>query len=302
MAWLVWHVGPKNIAEVLSGTDLRLFGFALLFYFPTILIRIWRWRIILRSIGVEYGFARAGQGYLIGILIGLATPGRIGEFARAVFLRNDCGVPLTRGLPTVLADRLFDFLVLVPFAVLAIVSLGSTDARSAWAAVAVVVVSLALGLAFILHTPTIDRIRGFVARIAPQSAIAAKFSELLEETNKGFRQIRPATFMMALSATIIAFAFFYAECFVLASSLGMTVTPVAPAFAISLGILVSMVPLSISGIGTRDAAVVAYLSLYAVPSTMAIGFSLLWFLAFYGMNATLGTIAWLARTFAPSRP
>jgi hypothetical protein len=62
-----------------------------------------------------------------------------------------------------------------------------------------------------------------------------------------------------------------------------------------------MVPLSISGIGTRDAAVIAYLSLHAVPPVTAIEFSLLWFLAFSGMNTTLGAIAWLARTYAKLR-
>jgi uncharacterized protein (TIRG00374 family) len=139
-----------------------------------------------------------------------------------------------------------------------------------------------------------------LARMAPKSRVGAQISELLDETNRGFRQIRPLAFVHALSATAVAFVFFYAECFIIAKSLGMEVTPIAPAYAISLGILVSMVPLSISGIGTRDAAVIAYLSLYAVPPAMAIGFSLLWFLAFYGMNAFLGTVAWLLRNYAKS--
>jgi uncharacterized protein (TIRG00374 family) len=300
LAWLIWHLGPDEILSALSRTDLALFACAFLFYFPTILIRIWRWRIILRCNDIEYGFARAAQAYLIGILIGLATPGRIGEFSRAMFLRNDVGVPLVRGLPTVLADRLFDFLVLIPIAGLALISLGPAQAKSGWMAVGVLAGGLGLGLLLILHTPTIKRLRMLLARMAPKSRVGAQISELLDETNRGFRQIRPLAFVHALSATAVAFVFFYAECFIIAKSLGMEVTPIAPAYAISLGILVSMVPLSISGIGTRDAAVIAYLSLYAVPPAMAIGFSLLWFLAFYGMNAFLGTVAWLLRNYAKS--
>lgn len=244
---------------------------------------------------------RAGQAYLIGILIGLATPGRIGEFSRAVFLKNDCGVPLTRGFPTVLADRLFDFLVLIPFAVLALISLGPAEAKSGWTAVAVLVGGLGLGLLLTLHNPTIDRLRKLVVRVAPGARIGEKLSELLVETNRGFRQIQPLTFVLALSATVVAFVFFYVECFIIAKSLGMGVAPIAPAYAISLGILVSIVPLSISGIGTRDAAVIAYLSLHAVPSATAIGFSLIWFVAFYGMNATLGSITWVVRNYSAPR-
>jgi hypothetical protein len=301
LAWLLWHLGPEKIAAVISGTDLWLFVAATALYFPTIVLRIWRWQILLRALGVSYGFVPAGQGYLIGILIGLATPGRVGELTRAVFLKHDCGVPLVRGMPMVLVDRLFDFLVVLPFGVLALVSFGPADAGSAWTAVAGLVAVMALGLGLILHKPSVDRLRLLVARILPGARIGLKVAELLAETNRGFRQIRPAIFVLALSATVAAFALFYLECFIIAKSLGMEATPLATTYAISLGTLVAMVPLSISGIGTRDGAIVAYLGLHGVPSPVAIGFSLLWFVAFYGMSAILGTIAWGARNFTSPR-
>lgn len=58
-----------------------------------------------------------------------------------------------------------------------------------------------------------------MARAAPNSRIGGKLLELLEETNRGFRQICPLTFVLALLATVVAFVLFNVECFIIAKSL-----------------------------------------------------------------------------------
>jgi len=51
-------------------------------------------------------------------------------------------------------------------------------------------------------------------------------------------------------------------------------------------------PISVSGLGTREAAVVAFLGIHGVPAELALGFSLLVFATFYVASGVLGAIAW----------
>lgn len=302
LVWLFWHLGPHEILSAISRTDMRLFALAALLYIPTLVLRVWRWQWLLRCIGVRYQFVPACQGYLIGILIGLATPGRVGEFSRAIFLRQDRAVPLARGLPMVLADRLFDFLVVLPLGILALVSFGPVAADSVWIAVAVLVVMMLGGLGIILRASAVDRVRRFVGMVASGTRYGSKVSELLLEMHQGFRQIRLGVFALALLATAAAYLIFFLECYLIAKSLGIEVTPLTTTYAISVGTLVAMIPVSISGVGTRDAAIVAFLALHSVPSASAIGFSLLWFVAFYGLSGVLGAAAWGMKNFISRRP
>ena len=47
------------------------------------------------------------------IYIGFVTPGRLGEFVKAVYLKSDKGLSLSKGMSSVLVDRLFDLYLLI---------------------------------------------------------------------------------------------------------------------------------------------------------------------------------------------
>jgi uncharacterized membrane protein YbhN (UPF0104 family) len=58
--------------------------------------------------------------------------------------------------------------------------------------------------------------------------------------------------------------------------------------------LVELIPISVSGIGTRDAAVVFFFSVLGIGSAEAVSFSLIYLIFGTYFNALVGFIAWLA--------
>ncbi len=63
-------------------------------------------------------------------------------------------------------------------------------------------------------------------------------------------------------------------------------------YAAAIGSLVTLLPVSISGLGTREAAIIAYLGAQGVTSEGALGFSLLVFFTFYIAGGIIGAAAW----------
>ena len=47
------------------------------------------------------------------LYIGFVTPGRLGEFIKAVYLKSDKGISLSKGMSSVLIDRLCDLYLLI---------------------------------------------------------------------------------------------------------------------------------------------------------------------------------------------
>ena len=82
------------------------------------------------------------------------------------------------------------------------------------------------------------------------------------------------------------------RCYLLALALGLKTSFIQISFAVALGSLVTLLPISISGLGTREAAIVAYLGTAGVPAEMALSFSLLVFLTFYVAGGLMGAVAW----------
>ncbi len=78
----------------------------------TFFLRVLRWKIILKGI-CDIGFWQAFHPTMIGFMMNCVLPGRVGELARPVLLRQKRGVPITTGLSTVAAERIFDMISLI---------------------------------------------------------------------------------------------------------------------------------------------------------------------------------------------
>jgi uncharacterized protein (TIRG00374 family) len=80
--------------------------------FATFTLRTLRWQIILGNIE-RIKFWQAFHPLMIGFMVNCVLPGRVGELARPVLLKQKRGVSVTTGIATVAAERIFDIAVLI---------------------------------------------------------------------------------------------------------------------------------------------------------------------------------------------
>lgn len=78
----------------------------------SLLIRVLRWQIILESTK-HLNFLKVFHPLMIGFMLNLILPGRVGEIARPAILNKKEGVPFTVGLASVAMERLFDLILLI---------------------------------------------------------------------------------------------------------------------------------------------------------------------------------------------
>ena len=102
---LLSYLAEVNYLWVIPSVLLALFSFV---------IRAIRWRIMLET-AKKLSFWRAFHPMMIGFMINCVLPGRVGEIARPVILQKKENVPFSTGLATVVAERVFDFSLLVVF-------------------------------------------------------------------------------------------------------------------------------------------------------------------------------------------
>jgi glycosyltransferase 2 family protein len=85
---------------------------SVLFVVFSFMLRAIRWRIILDSTR-RIGVWRAFHPMMIGFMINCILPGRVGEVARPVILQKEEKIPFATGLATVVAERIFDLILLI---------------------------------------------------------------------------------------------------------------------------------------------------------------------------------------------
>lgn len=92
---------------------------ALLVALLSLVFKVIRWQIILGK-APKIDFWQAYHPMIIGFMLNCVLPGRVGEVARPIILRQKTGIPFSTGIATVAAERVFDLLLLVVLFVLVV--------------------------------------------------------------------------------------------------------------------------------------------------------------------------------------
>ncbi len=85
--------------------------------FLNYLIRFAKWQYYLRRIGVDLSHTQSFGVFLAGFTL-TATPGKIGEAVKGVFINDIDGTPLAKTVPVVVSERVTDLLAMIVLAAL----------------------------------------------------------------------------------------------------------------------------------------------------------------------------------------
>lgn len=206
-------------------------------------MRAWRWQLLLRLQGVRVGLVWAYRVFMTSFFLGVLTPGRIGEMGRALFLKQE-GHELGRSLVRVAIDRAIDAAVAVGLAV------GVFAFRA---------LPLSVGATTLVAGATATR-RARWARVG--SVIADEIRCL---TVPGITPV--------LAVAVAAWLVYCAAILLLARGMTLPVGFSDTIGLVSIGAVAAFLPISVAGLGTREAALVALAEPFGLTREQALAFS-----------------------------
>lgn len=287
---LLARVNLAQVGNIFREANLWLILAAVLTILPLILVKTIRWQGVLRAQATQLQTWPAFITYFASLFIGFLTPGRLGEFVRALQVSQACKVSSAKAFSSVLADRLFDLYALLCVGGTALVILAASKAEYIVLTGSVVLITFPLFL--FIHNKTFAWLQHFGLKLGRPGRKLFSVGGWLYEMRLGLRQLDVSGLAAAVGLTILAYAIFFGQCYLLARALNLTVGFVTISYAVALGSLVTLLPISISGLGTREAVIVAYLGTVGVTAESALSFSLLVFLTFYVGGGLIGAMAW----------
>lgn len=248
-----------DIYEILSifiNSNIFLIAICLILVPALFSIRVFKWDVLLRSVGMKHTFQTLFRVSLIGIFYGMITPGKAGEIARAYYLKSDKSITV----PTIICDKLIDILVLIILSALAILFFFS-DAN-------IYSLMVVLVLLFVLMTILLlnERIIYFLlSLIGADNQSKSQFIETLHSIRNDLRLL---TKLILLSLCYYIFALILAV--IILKSLSASID-LRIAFIYPIIVLMGNIPITISGFGLRE--YVTVLCFEELDQNPAIGFS-----------------------------
>lgn len=268
-AWILWKVDWKTAAASLRALKpaylaayVGCFGFMAL-------LRVIRLRLCVKRVGGGLSFVDAYLATLEPAFVGVVTPGRVGELTRIAHLKEVLTLQLSVSI--VGLERIMDLAILFAFGVGGSIYIFAPSIR------AVAPVAICAGLLLIYWV-----FRAFHRAAALLRRIFALLSRI-----QLFGNDFPGTLMVAMQQAAQATAFpmlvlgavcillNLAQIFLLGQAFGFRADKIVVCFAYIVATLLSLLPISPSGLGTREATYIYIMAQQGIAKEQALLFALL---------------------------
>lgn len=272
-------------------------GIALLFVLT--LLKAQRWRTIVAGQGVAMGLGRAFRIYAASLYLGVVTPGHVGDFAKSLYLTNR-GLSPGRAIMSSVADRLFDIIMLFVISFLSLMLFpGIVRNQMLLGALFLAAAGAAVAAFFFRRDILVRLMKRFVAALPGEKmrgGLDRAITEGLDEFPAAAGKRLPAIATLTLAAWTAHYAYFV----IFAAALGVGASVSVIMVCVSAAIIASLVPVSISGLGTRDFVLILIFARSGLGREAAVAFSFSFILSYLVLGTT-GFISWLTAPFDAPR-
>jgi uncharacterized membrane protein YbhN (UPF0104 family) len=238
---LVKDIDLNRFKEVISGTNILYYSIASILYLPITFLKSYRWKKIMEVQQINYGTSDAFHMYGASTLLGLATPGKLGDFSKIAYLKKD-NHSFGKAFLGSMLDKIFDLAFVIVFSIvlylffpLPLVIAVNYKKIILWGIAAVLVAGALVAL---LYAKKKEMMKNFI-------------SEIIYD----LKSFSIGSSAIIFSITAIAWMIYFAMMYLIAMSIGFDKNAgfMHISFAVALALMSSLIPISMIGIGTRDA-------------------------------------------------
>ena len=286
LVYILFHVDIPKVASVLKRTQWGPFILAFLLLVPLYGIKALRWRRILAWQNIRYSRRDALLAYLSANFIALVTPGRIGEAVKAFYIKQDTGLGIARALPSVILDRFFDLYVVGAIASVGMARLSVSSRLGTWR-------YLLLGLLVLIPLVLLNAsARGYFLRKVKDLRLGGRWNQAICDLSSELCAFRARDLVLPFVQTIAAYGIMFWASQILALAAGLPLSFLSVAMFVSIANAISFIPISVAGLGTRDACFIFLFSTVGRPKEEALAFSFLFFCVFVLGGGLMGFLAY----------
>ncbi|OGJ55149.1 hypothetical protein A2880_04665 [Candidatus Peribacteria bacterium RIFCSPHIGHO2_01_FULL_49_38] len=252
--WILSRIDFREIFLHIRSAKISSLFIAYMLIFAMYGAKTLRWHTLANNAGGTMKLQDSWRIFNIGVFLGNITPGKIGEFGRAAYLKKH-GVSLPRALAIALIDRLADVIVIGFLALFGMWHLFGTQ----WS--------------FVLGGMAMTMIiTGFLAR----------------KTGMG---IQLKTISIIMFWTLCSWLIYFIWTLLLARSIGIDLRAITLVSALTITGIVSLLPIAPAGLGTRDAALLTLLTPFGIQAEQTVALAFMMFIGIL-FSSMLGGWYW----------
>ncbi|MBI2672601.1 flippase-like domain-containing protein [Candidatus Woesearchaeota archaeon] len=286
LIYLIYDIGFSKIINAVKGADIYYLIFGVVLTPIFVLPLAFKWHRILKKQGFNLNFLYVLKIYYIGAFYGFITPSRAGSLMRAYYLKNKTKRKLVECASGIVAERIMDLFSVFIFAFLGVIFI----IKSNFNLKPILIISFLVFFTLIwifMRKKRAMFLLGLLYRHLVPEHIKDKTDNSLNTFYDSLPKLRKLASIFLL--TIFSWIFLYLQTFIFAKAFHITSIPFYIFVSlISIGTVVATIPISVSGLGTRELTLINLFGLFNVNPEAVVSMSLISFIAVGLIESSIG--------------
>jgi uncharacterized membrane protein YbhN (UPF0104 family) len=280
LGWIISRAGLDQLLAAARTADPRPYGVAILLTFVGIILRAWRWKILLNAVGARVPFWRAVYLYFVGAFFNAFLPtGFGGDVVRVLEIGE--GATSAQAAGTAVVDRLTGFIALFLLALLVLPFGANLLPPATTLFIAAFAGAVVLGSLLLFEGRSLRWLTAHFPR-----TISLAGDAWLGRTYGVITACGPRAIAGALAVSTLFNLQLVFSAFLLTQALRLNVSILTLFLFVPVATAALLAPISISGLGVREGIFVTLLGQVGVSAPQAVVFSL----AYYSLDLSSGLL------------
>ncbi len=292
---ILWRIDLKSVYNILRNSRLEYLAGGLLLVVVILAVKSLRWRYLMHLQGINFSHWDTFLMFSAGIFWGVLTPARVGELSKSLYLTKR-GYSLGKASASVVYDRLIDIFVLLLIGYGSMMASLSVIEKKATYLVIILGLLAGIAIGLFLHTGSRERLRRFFFQILMPKVGQGKLKLNIDEFFESLQDYKLRHMTYPLALTVLSRFVYFLITFIFAKSLSIPISFIYNVVCVSFSTFIAMLPISVAGLGTRDATLILLFSLVGLSKERAVGFAAT-ILLMSVVAGTIGFFAWLKRPY-----
>lgn len=301
LGFVLFHADLSEVLGRMRQADPLFMAFVLLTPFAGYAITSIRWGGLLAAAGFAVPFGRLYRACMTAVFFNQLLPSTVGGDVARIYAAWKAGAPRSIAVSSLLVDRVVGVLAQVLIAAAMIPFLASSTLPDI---TYVIVGGLALGLGTVVLAVFVPSSRPAALVLGILERVPGPFAKVARKLEAGFAPYRGRWGVLgkAMLISLVMIANVVLMHWLIGRALGLELSLLTYFFVIPVATIVMLIPISINGIGLREAIFAMLLGAYGIEKADAVALSLLAFGTFLAHGVVGGLMVALSRTPVASVP
>jgi len=241
--------------------------------------------MILKRQCIHVSFIYSLKTLLIGYFYGFITPGGFGAYLSALYLKNESKAPLPKCISNIITFNTIDYITIFILG-----SIGGLFLLGHNPYLFILILILLFIASFLFIFFFRQKTSKHLFKKLLQTQIFQLIQHYVEDPIESFYEDLPSfkSLRLPFLVSFISWFIFYTELYLIAQLFNIHIPYITFIFMLAITSSIAVIPISVYGLGTRDATLVALFSFYNIPPENSISFTLFWFTLFLVTPSIIG--------------